>query len=467
MKREPFVHPYIPNSAPDTRRIMLKEIGVDDVEELFEAIPERLRYRGRLDLPAPLIAEPELRRHVEGILAENRHCNEYLNFLGAGCWQHFVPAICDEVIGRSEFLTAYSGSTYPDLGKYQARFEYQSQLGELLDLDVVSDPTYDWASAAGLLFRMASRITGRDEVLVADTVGTERWSVIESLCGPPALPGNVVMRPVAHDAATGAMDLDDLRGKLGASTAAVYFENPSYLGFLEPRGTEISQAAHGAGALSLVGVDPISLGVVAPPPRYGADMVCGDIQPLGVHMSAGGGLSGFMAFPDDPRFVDECPLILFGIAETVNDEFAFGEVLADRTSYHSRDQAKDWVGTSTGLMGICAAVYLSALGPSGMREIGETIIQRSHYAARQLGAIEGVQVHLGPGFFKEFVVGFDGTGLSIEEINRGLLERGIFGGKDLSTEFPEFGQAALFCVTEIHTRADLDRLTDAVQEVVS
>lgn len=467
MTREPFAHPYIPNSAPDTRRQMLKEIGVDGVEELFEAIPERLRYRERLALPEPLMAEPELRRHVEGILSNNGHCGEYLNFLGAGCWQHFVPAVCDEVIGRSEFLTAYSGSTYPDLGKYQARFEYQSQMAELLDLDVVSDPTYDWASAAGLLLRMASRITGRDEVLVADTLGNERWSVIESLCGPGTLPGNVAIQRVAHDPNTGAMDLDDLRRKVTPSTAAVYFENPSYLGCLEPQGAEISRIAHEAGALSVVGVDPISLGVLEPPPRYGADMVCGDLQPLGVHMSCGGGLAGFMAFPDEERFVSECPLILFGIAETVSGEFAFGEVMAERTSYHLRDQAKDWVGTSTGLMGICAAVYLTALGPVGMREIGETIIQRAHFAARRLGDIEGVQVHLGPAFFKEFVVGFDGTGMSIGEINQGLLERGIFGGKDLSSEFPELGQSALYCVTEIHTREDVDRLADAVREVVS
>lgn len=467
MTREPFVHPYIPNATPDTRRLMLKEIGVDDIGELFEAIPERLRYRDRLALPEPLVAEPELRRHVEGILGNNRHCGEYLSFLGAGCWQHFVPAICDEVIGRSEFLTAYSGSTYPDLGKYQARFEYQSQMAELLDLDVVSDPTYDWASAAGLLLRMASRITGRAEVLVADTLGQERWGVIENLCGPGTLPGNVELRRVAHDPRTGAMDLDELRRSVSSSTAAVYFENPSYLGFLEPHGAEISRIAHEAGALSVVGVDPISLGVLEPPPRYGADMVCGDLQPLGVHMSCGGGLSGFMAFPDEERFVSECPLILFGVAETVGGELAFGEVMAERTSYHLRDQAKDWVGTSTGLMGICAAVYLSALGPVGMREIGETIIQRAHFAARELGAIEGVQVLLGPNFFKEFVVGFDATGMTVEEIDRGLAERGIFGGKNLSHEFPEFGQSALYCVTEIHTRADVDRLVDAVREVVS
>ncbi|MEO8291726.1 MAG: aminomethyl-transferring glycine dehydrogenase subunit GcvPA [Actinomycetota bacterium] len=466
MTREPFVHPYIPNSAPDTRRQMLLEIGVEDVEELYEEIPERLRFKRRLDLPEALPSEPELRRHVEGLLARNQHCEDYLSFLGGGCWQHSVPAVCDEIMGRSEFISAYSGSTYPDLGKYQARFEFQSQMAELLDMDDVADSTYDWGNAAGQSLRMTCRITGRNQVVLVDTVGPERLAVIRTLCGPPGMPGHIDVELVGHDPLTGFIDLADLERSVSSATAAVYIENPSYLGFVEPNGAQVSSVAHAAGALSVVGVDPISLGVLTPPSRYGADIVCGELQSLGMHLMAGGCQAGFMAFRDEEAFVSECPLILFGIAETIREgELAFGEILAERTSYGLRDKGRDWVGTSTGLYAIGAGVYLSLMGPQGMREIGETIIQRAHYASDLIEKIDGLRRLFTPGFFKEFVINFDDAGTTVKDVNRGLLDRKIFGGKDLSTELPGLGQSALFSVTEVHAKDDLDRLADALSQV--
>jgi glycine dehydrogenase subunit 1 len=469
MTDRPFIHPYIPNSVPATREAMLREIGVKDVEEIYAEIPARLRFKGTLDIPPAILAERDLERHVKGLLDKNTSCEDFLNFCGAGCWQHYVPAVVDEVINRAEFLSAYCGGDYSDLGKYQARFEFNSQLGELLDLDAVANPIYDWGDVAGRTFRMASRITGRKRVLYAGTMSPMRLAEARTLCQPEVMPTHVTLEAVSYDPATGCMNLDDLRSKLGDDVAAVYFENPGYLGFIEANAAQIVAKAHAAGALAIIGVDPITLGVLTPPGTLGADIACGDIQPLGMHMHAGGGCSGFIAFrDDDPIFASECPLELYTLLETeVAGEFAVAEALAERTSYGSRDQGKDWVGTASGLWTIAAAVYMTVMGPEGFREVGETCIVRSHYAAKLLGELPGVTIKLSPAFFKEFVVNFDGARKTVADVNRKLLEKGIFGGKDLSAEFPELGQSALYCVTEFYGQADIDYLAFAVKEVLS
>ena len=147
-----FINPYIPNSAPEIKKVMLKKIWVKNVEELYKEIPDRLKFKGRLNIPDPILSEYELKKEIEKILSKNKDCNDYLNFLGGGCWQHYVPAVCDEIVSRAEFLTAYAADVYSDLGKYQAFFEYQSQLGELVGMDVVCLPVYSWGAAAGFLF---------------------------------------------------------------------------------------------------------------------------------------------------------------------------------------------------------------------------------------------------------------------------------------------------------------------------
>ncbi len=465
---KPFIHPYIPNSVPEIKREMLSEIGLSSVEEIFAEIPAALRIPGLLNLPDPLTSEHDLRRHVEGILAKNTSCVDNLSFLGGGCWQHYVPALCDEMVGRGEFLTAYSGGHYTDLGKHQARFEYNSLMGELLDYEVVVEPTYDWGTAAGFALRMAVRLTGRNEVLVPETMGRERRSIVGELCGPEYSPGAITVRTVRRCEGSGRLDLDDFSAQLSELTAAVYFENPSYLGSLEPRAGEICVMAKDAGAVSIAGVDPISLGIIRPPGSYGADIAVGDLQPLGIHMGAGTGLAGFVAFRDEEAYLRECPMAIYTIVETaVAGEHAFAELLPDRTSYGVRDKAPDWVGTQTGLWAVCAGVYLATMGPQGMREVGETILRRAHYASAALASLPGVGLPLGDSFFKEFVVNFDAAGKTVAEINDALLEDGIFGGRDLSVDYPELGQSALYCVTELHGREDIDRLTAALTEVLS
>ena len=173
MSKERFVFPYIPNSVPEIKAQMLKEVGAKDEMDLYVEIPDRLRLNRKLRLPPPITSEYGIKRHVEGLLERNKNCKDYLNFLGAGCAQHFVPAVCDEINGRGEFLTAYVGESYADHGKWQALFEYCSLMGELLEMDVLSCPLYDGAQAAATSVRMAARITGRKEVLVPRQMNPE------------------------------------------------------------------------------------------------------------------------------------------------------------------------------------------------------------------------------------------------------------------------------------------------------
>jgi glycine dehydrogenase subunit 1 len=457
------VHPYIPNSVPRIKREMLDAIGVGDIEELYGAIPERLRVSGPLDLPDALRSEYGLRRHVEALLGRNESCARSLSFLGGGCWQHYVPAVCDEIANRGEFVTAYYGETYGDHGKLQALFEYASMVGELVELDAVSMPTFDWGSAAATSLCMAARITERRTAIVPASTGAERRSIIGGYCEPW-----VDLVTIPFDPASGLLDLDRVRDAVSEETACVYFEVPGYLGTIETQAAEIAALAHEAGALCVVGVDPISLGVLEAPSRYGADIVCGELQPLGIHMHYGGGLAGFVASPDEERFVSEYPTFLIGLGPTiVEGEYAFGEVVWERTSYVQRGDSKEYTGTTQFLWAIAAGAYLALLGPQGLAELGQGIMERARYAAGRLAELPGVRAPAldGP-LFKEFVVDFGETGRTVAEINRALRDRGVFGGADLSVEYPELGESALYCVTEVHTKADVDRLADELAEVL-
>ena len=462
-----FIHPYIPNSVPEVRDEMLKAVGLKSVYDVYSEIPERLRFKDKLDIPEAILSEYALKRHVEQILSKNKTCREYLNFLGAGCWQHYVPAVVDEIVNRSEFLTAYCGANYSDIGKYQARFEFNSLMAELLDIDAVSNPIYDWGDAAGRAIRMASRITGRNEVLVPKLTCPDRLGEIRQLCQLEEMSNAITVILVEHDPETGLLDLNDLKNKLSGATAAVYFESPSYLGLIEDQGEDITHLAHGKGALSIAGVDPISLGILCPPGSYGADLIVGDLQSLGVHMFAGGGQSGFIAFRDEEIYIAECPLEIYSIMDTVVEgEYAFAEVRSHRTSYGSRDKGKDWVGTASGLWTIASAVYLSLMGPKGMKEIGEVIIKNSRYTQHLISSLPGVSIKFSQPHFKEFLVDFSGTGKTVAQINAALLGKKIFGGKDVSGEYPELGACALFCVTEVHTKEDFDRLYLSLKEIL-
>ena len=459
-------HPYMANSTPQAVRTLLDAVGASDVEELFEQIPADHRLQRLPDLGSALRSELDLQRHVLDLLRRNATCADNLSFLGGGCYQHHVPAVVDEVVGRTELLTPVWGTPSSDHGSNQAWFEFQSQLGELLDLDFVGLPVYSYGCAAGHAIRMATRLTGRTEVLVPCSLDPERLAVIRTYCAPPDMPRHITVVPVDEDPTTGRLDVADVRRKVSERTAAVYFENPSYLGVIETAGAEIAGRARAVGAETIVGVDPISLGVLEPPPRYGADIVVGNLQPLGIHMNAGGGTGGFIASRDEERYAREYPTLVLSIAETVEPgERGFGVVLFDQTSYGARDAGNDWTGTSVYLWAIAAAAYLALLGPSGLVELGELIVQRAHYAARRIAAIPGITIRFPAGFFQEFVVDLNATGRTVAEVDARLRERGIFGGRELSHAFPHLGQCALYCISEVHSQADIERLTAALEEV--
>jgi glycine dehydrogenase subunit 1 len=456
-------HPYIPNSVPAIRDEMLSAVGAASSDELYDVVPESIRLGRLLDLPEAFPSEYDLRRHVTELLARNRSCDEVLSFLGGGVWPHHVPAVCDEIASRGEFVTAYHDGSRSMLGSYQAQFEFQSMLGELVGMELVSTTTYDWGTAAASSLIMAAQITGRHAVLLPRTIGPARLREIRTICGP-----TLDIRSVGYDRESGALDLGVLESELSDEVAAVYLEVPAYLGFLEPNVVKIGELAHRQGALFVVGVDPSSLGVLAAPRDYGADIVCGELQPLGIHMYGGGGQAGFIATPHEDRYIATCPTLLVGILPTERpDEYVFDWVNFEHISYGLRGESHDFAGTSQTIWAIVAGSYLALMGPRGMHELGETIMQRGSYAAARLGELDGVVAPaLRATHFKEFVVTFEQPTKSVAAINSALRERGIYGGKDLTAEFPELGPSALLCVTEVHRRDDIDRLVGELAEVL-
>jgi glycine dehydrogenase subunit 1 len=205
------VHPYIPNSADHVKKEMLKEIGMESAETIYSAIPERLRFKGKMNLPAPILSEARLRRHVEGILKKNKNCKENINFLGGGCWQHYVPSVCDTIMARDEFLTSYVGEAYSDHGKFQALFEASSMIGDLTGFDACNTPTYDWANAVAIAGRMACRTKGRKQILISEAVPQERALIALNYWKP-----EIDVVKVKYDYQKGLVDLKDLESKVSA-----------------------------------------------------------------------------------------------------------------------------------------------------------------------------------------------------------------------------------------------------------
>ncbi|MCK2026011.1 aminomethyl-transferring glycine dehydrogenase subunit GcvPA [Microbacterium sp. SSW1-47] len=448
----PFVHPYIPNTAPESRAAMLAAVGAETVDEFYADVPEALRLGRPLDLPAPFAAEQDLARHVRGLLAKNRSTQERLSFLGAGTYNHYVPAVVDEVIGRSEFLTAYAGEPYEDHGRFQALFQFQSLMAELLEMDVVNVPTYDGYQATATGLAMAGRLTGRPRVLVASDVLPAKTSKVHDYIRAHLTLDHL---PTVN----GTADVAAVRAALGDDVAAVWVETPSATGAVEAALREIADAAHAAGAVLVVGTDPIGYGVLAPPALAGADIVTGDIQSLGLHQWFGGAHGGFIAVHDDPRFVMEMPSRLFGLATTdVPGEYGFGDVAYDRTSFAHREEGKEWVGTAAALWGIAAGVYLSLMGPAGMAELGEVLLARTRYAQQSLAALPGVTLDDDAVHLREFTVTLP---VPAAEVVSALRAQGIEPGVVVDEH------RLLVCVTELTSQSDIDRLASALAAVVA
>ncbi|WP_439545864.1 hypothetical protein [Sandarakinorhabdus sp.] len=454
-------HPFMPNDTDDRKAALLAVLGLDHVEPLFAQIPAAHRLAALPDLPPALTSEVELARYLKQTLARNRPAADGLSFLGGGIWQHHVPAVVDEIVGRSEFLTPVWGTPSSDFGRNQAWFEFTSQLGALLEMELVGLPVYSWGAALGHAARMALRLTGRRRLLVPAAMCPQRRAMLDGYAASVDPAMQILVEAVPCDAA-GRIDLAALGAMLGDDVAAVYYENPAWLGGLETGAAALATQAHGAGALVIAGIDPSCLGVIAPPGALGVDIAVGTIQPLGIHMHAGGGLGGFIASADDPRIAAEYPTLLNSLATTVDGQMGFGLMLFHQSSYGSRELGKDWTGNSTYLWAIAAAAYMALLGPAGFAELGRLILARTALLADTLAAVPGVTVPVTRGIFKEVVVDFAGTGRDVASINAALLDgHDILGGIAIDTH------RALFAVTECHDEADIARLGAALAEVLA
>ena len=461
-------HPYMANSAEGSRQALLDAVGVSDVEELFAQIPADHRADSRVEPRPAILSEHELRRMLEDRLRGGASTESHLSFLGGGYWKHHVPALCDEIASRPELSTSVWGTPSSDHGRNQIWFEFASQLGALLELEFVGLPVYSWGCATGHALRMAARLTGRSVVVIPSNVDRERRLVIDTYCGYRELEGALTVREVAVDSASGTVTAAALAEVLGDDVAAVYLETPNSWGVVEAEIEQLIAAAHEAGAEAVVGVDPIALGVLATPASFGADIVVGSLQPLGVHLNAGGGVGGFIATRDEERYARQFPTLQVSIAPTrVEGQHAFGLTLFHQSSYGSRELGNDWTGNSVYLWTVRAAVYLALMGPAGMRELAETVVANARRAAELIGGVPGVSVRHAGGIFKEFVVDFSGTGKTVAEINAGLLERGILGGHDLTGSHEGLDGCALYCVTEVISEADVERLVAALKEVLA
>jgi len=457
------VHPYIPNSDPQIQKGMLAEIPVASVDELFQDIPSSVRSEAKLHIP-PKLSEMETRTYIESLLAKNQSTRDVLSFLGAGIWPHHIPAAVDAIISRGEFLTSYT-PYQPEIsqGMLQSLFEYQSLICDLTGMEYANSSLYDWSTALGEAARMTARVTGRDEFIVPHYIHPERLGTLRTYCEP----ADIRIVEVAQDRATGAVDLSDLRKKISTRTAGVYLEYPSFLGFVEEACDEISGLSRKNGSLFVMGCEPIALGALKPPGELGADITVGEGQPLGNHMNYGGPLLGIFACRGE-NLLRQMPGRIIGSTTTQDGEqVAYCMALQTREQHIRRGKATSNICTNEALLAIAVSIYLSLLGPSGITELSGTIAERTRYALEQIRTLHGIRA---PGFdayhYMEFTVNFDQTGKRVSAINKALLEAGIQGGLDLGKYFPELGESALYCVTEVHTHRDIDMLADELRLIL-
>jgi glycine dehydrogenase subunit 1 len=458
-----IVHPYIPNSDIGIRKRLLEEIGVGSVEELFQDIPSSIRSNAKLDIP-PKSSEMETRRYVEASLAKNQSTRDILSFLGAGVWPHHIPAAIDSIVSRGEFLTSYT-PYQPEIsqGMLQSLFEYQSLICDLTEMEYANSSLYDWSTALGEAARMTVRVTERSEFIVPHYIHPERLGTLKTYCEP----AEIRIVEVAQDSRTGAVDLPDLRRKISEHTAGVYLELPSFLGFMEESCDVVADLTHKNGSLFVIGCEPTSLGALKTPGELGADIAVGEGQPLGNHMNYGGPLLGIFACKGE-GLLRHMPGRIIGTTTTQDgQQAAYCMALQTREQHIRRGKAMSNICTNEALLALATAMYLSLLGPAGMAELSATIAERTAYAIEQLSKLRGVKA---PGFdafhYMEFTVNFDRAGRKVSEINEALLEAGIQGGLDLSKHFPELGQTALYCFTEVHTHRDIDMLRDELRIIL-
>ena len=449
------VHPFLPNASESLRKQMLQEIGADSIEELYSDIPREVRIRQPIKIEG-LPSEQEVRTHIETMLGENRSFNDQHVFLGAGLYNHYIPAAVKAIVSRTEFQTSYTPyQAEVSQGLLQALFEFQSMMADLAAVDVVNSSLYDGSTALGEAARMAVRVNGRKKVLVPRSLHPDKLSVLKNYTSP----AGIQVQTFDYDRETGGVDFEDLQSRLDQDTAAVYCEVPSFFGVLDPRVVDVPSISHEKGALAIIGFDPVSLGGVKPPGEYGADIVVAEGQSISSEMNFGGPSLGIIGCRGE-NLIRQMPGRLIGMTTTVDGrDRAFSMVLQTREQHIRRERATSNICTNEALLAVGAAVYLSLLGPSGLRQLFQTVFTRTSYAIKRLGEISQLTVpRFASPHYQEFVVSYKGGKGTVARLHKQLLGQGVQAGKSLVKEFPELGESSLLCVTEMHSPEAIDRL---------
>ena len=425
------------------REAMLAAIGVDTVEDLFRDIPEGVRFRRELDVPRAL-TESELQAHMEELAAKN---TIELSFLGAGIYDHYVPAVCDAVLQRGEFLTAYT-PYQPEMsqGVLQAIFEYQTAICELTGMDVSNASGYDGATVAADACYVAKHATGRSKIVVTEATNPQVRQVVKTYA--PGFGLEIV--EVLHDG--GVTDPARVR-EAAEGAAAVIFQQPNFFGCLEAA-PDLAAAANDAGAMPVAHVDPISLGVLEAPGNYGCAMAIGEGQGAGNSMSYGGPHYGFLAAKSD--YVRRLPGRIIGETTDANGERGYVLTLQTREQHIRREKATSNITTNQTLLALAGLVYLSWLGPQGLTELGETCMALAAHAKERLGL---PLLFPEQTTFKEFVVR---VGRPARDVIRDARAKGVHPGYALGRDYPGMDDVLLVAVTEKRTIAEIDRLAEAL-----
>ena len=444
---------YIPHTDAD-RAEMLAAIGVERIEDLFHDVPAAHRFP-QLDLPEPL-SEMEIMAELQALSEENLDVGHFTSFLGAGAYNHYVPRIVDQIISRSEFYTAYT-PYQPEIsqGTLQSIFEYQSMVCALTGMEVANASHYDGATSTAEAVIMALNVARgrRKRVILSPAVHPEYRAVVRTYTQGMGL--DIVGD---EDPAAG---LDDALALLDKNTACLVVQNPNFFGQIEDLGG-VAERVHAAGALLVVVVDPISLGLLKPPGEYGADIVVGEGQALGNGLNFGGPYLGLFACRQ--KHVRKSAGRLVGQTVDAEGKRGFVLTLSTREQHIRRGRATSNICTNEALCALAAAVHLAALGKKGLRTLAELCYHKAHYAAGRIAALEGYQVIEDKPFFKEFVVRCPAP---VREINDYLLEEwGIIGGYDLGRDYAHLENHMLLCVTEVIRREEIDALVDALAEAV-
>ncbi|MBI4759295.1 MAG: aminomethyl-transferring glycine dehydrogenase subunit GcvPA [Chloroflexi bacterium] len=441
---------YIPNTDAE-REAMLARIGAKGVDDLFCDVPKDKRYPP-LDLPEG-VSEAEILADLQQLSEANADARHFPIFLGAGAYNHFIPSVVGHVIGRSEFYTAYT-PYQPEIsqGTLQTIFEYQSLVCELTGMEVANASHYDGGTAVGEAAIMAISLVKKPaKIVVSPALHPEYRQVLRTYTE------GLDVQVVGDEDLTA--DLERLAKLIDQGTVCVLVQNPDFLGEYHDL-TDISEKAHGAGALLVVVVDPISLGLFKAPGDFDADIVVGEGQSLGNPMSFGGPYLGLFACKE--KYVRRMAGRLVGQTKDSRGQRGFVLTLQTREQHIRREKATSNICSNEALNALAACAYLSTLGKHGLRRVAELCYHKSHYAARAISEIPGFTLVSREPFFKEFVVRCP---VEPRRINKALLRHGIIGGYELGKTHPHLADCMLFCVTEMNTKGEIDHLVEALKGV--